>query len=113
MDKPVLTPEKVLFLRGVRLESYHFDIAVLCFRGSGTCDLVCESFEAERRDGLYLYGTQPYIGRTGEAQLVVVPNVVWGGPVTAAFLEELAAFGVETVIGFGAAGSLVSSHHRN
>jgi uridine phosphorylase len=110
MDKPILTPEKVLSLRGVRPESFRFDTAVLCFRGSRACDLLCRSFEADRQDGLYLYGTQPYIGGT-EAQLLIVPNVIYGGPVTAALLEELALFGVETVIGFGAAGSLVSSHH--
>ena len=47
----------------------------------------------------------------GTNQLVIVPNVVWGGPVTAILLEELAALGVTMAIGLGAAGSLVSSEN--
>ncbi len=31
-DSPVLTPEQVLRLRGVNLDDFHFDVAILCFR---------------------------------------------------------------------------------
>ena len=150
-DRPILTPQMVISLRGINPEECHFDVAVLCFRGREGSDLLSSAFEVERREGFYLYGSEPYVsrlrnasvgrqssgldadgstelaeafrplrasnrdllcaGRRGEKQLVILPTVIWGGPVTAILLEELAVLGVKTAIGFGAAGSLVSPDH--
>jgi uridine phosphorylase len=110
-DSPVLTPEQVLQLRGVNLDDFHFDVAVLCFRGQTASRQVLDAFPVTRIEPNILYGSQAYAGRVGDRQVIVLPQVVWGGPVTAILLEELACFGVQTVIGFGAAGSLVSSQH--
>lgn len=110
-DRPILTPQRVLSLRGVDVDDCHFDTAVLCFRGPEACGLPLAAFGAQRRQGFRLYGTEPYTARVGAEQLVIVPSVIWGGPVTAILLEELAVLGVGTTIGFGAAGSLVSPHH--
>lgn len=111
MDKPVLTPRMVLSLRGIDPEEWDFDTALLCFRGAEGCELLSTAFDAEARKGLYLYGSEPWVARGVNGQLVIVPSVLWGGPVTAILLEELAVLGVTTVIGFGAAGSLVSVAH--
>jgi len=110
-DSPVLTPEQVLRLRGVNLDDFHFDVAVLCFRGQTASRQVLDAFPVTRIEPNILYGSQAYTGRVGDRQVIILPQVVWGGPVTAILLEELACFGVQTVIGFGAAGSLVSSQH--
>jgi uridine phosphorylase len=111
MDEPVLTPQRVLALRGVDPLGHQLDVAVLCFRGSEGSDLLSEHFEARQQEGLHLYGSQSYTVQRGTNQVVIVPNVIWGGPVTAILLEELAALGVTMTIGFGAAGSLVSPQH--
>ena len=108
---PILTPQMVLSLRGVNPEKCRFDVAVLAFRGREGSDLLSNAFEVERREGFYLYGSEPYVGRVAEKQLVILPTVICGGPVTAILLEELAVLGVKTAIGFGAAGSLVSPDH--
>jgi len=110
-DSPVLTPQQVLRLRGVNPDDFHFDIAVLCFRGQKASRQVLDAFPVTCIEPNIFYGSQAYAGRVGDKQVVILPQVVWGGPVTAILLEELACFGVQTAIGFGAAGSLVSSQH--
>jgi len=110
-DRPILTPHAVLSLREINPQESHFDVAVLCFRGREGSELLSKAFEVERREGFYLYGSEPYVSGGGQKQLVILPTVIWGGPVTAILLEELAALGVKTAIGFGAAGSLISPNH--
>jgi uridine phosphorylase len=110
-DSPVLTPEQVLELRGVNLDDFHFDVAILCFRGRTASQRVLDAFPVTRIEPRILYGSEAYAGRVNDRQVVVLPEVIWGGPVTAILLEELACFGVQAAIGFGAAGSLVSSQH--
>jgi uridine phosphorylase len=112
-DSPVLTPEQVLRLRGVNLDDddLRFDVAVLCFRGQRASRQVLDAFPVTRIEPDMLYGSPAYAGRVGDQRLVILPKVVWGGPVTAILLEELACLGVQTAIGLGAAGSLVSPQH--
>jgi uridine phosphorylase len=110
-DSPVLTPEQVLQLRGVNRDDFHFDVAIFCFRGPTASRKVLNAFPVTRIEPDILYGSAAYAGRVGDQQLVIVPRVVWGGPVTAILLEELACLGVQTAIGFGAAGSLVSPQY--
>jgi uridine phosphorylase len=42
----------------------------------------------------------------GARRIVVVTRCVWGGPQAAILIEELAALGVRTIVGYGVAGSL-------
>jgi len=110
-DRPVLTPEQVMGLRGVNLDDFCFDVAVLCFRGQAASRRVIDSFPVSRIESDILYGSAAHAGRVGDRQVVVVPEVIWGGPATAILLEELACLGVQVAIGFGAAGSLASPEH--
>lgn len=110
-DSRVLTPEQVLQLRGVNLDDFHFDVAVFCFRGQTASRKVLHAFLVTRVESNILYGSEAYTGCVGDKQVVILPEVVWGGPVTAILLEELACFGVRVAVGFGAAGSLVSAQH--
>jgi uridine phosphorylase len=108
---PVLTPEQVLALRGISLDDYHFDVAVLCFRGQSASQQVIDTFSAGRIQPDIFYGSQACAGYVDGKQVVILPEVIWGGPVTAILLEELACLGVQVAVGFGAAGSLVSPEH--
>jgi uridine phosphorylase len=110
-DGPVLTPEQVLRLRGVNPADFYFDVAVLCFRGPRASREALDAFPVTRIEPNILYGSEAYAGRVGDRQVAILPEVIWGGPTTAILLEELACFGVQVAIGFGAAGSLVSSQH--
>jgi uridine phosphorylase len=110
-DSPMLMPEQVLELRGVNPDDFHFDVAILCFRGRRASRKALDAFSVTRIEPNILYGSEAYAGRTGDKEVVILPKVIWGGPVTAILLEELACFGVQAAIGFGAAGSLVSSQH--
>jgi hypothetical protein len=110
-DSPVLTPHQVIKLRGVSPDDFRFDVAVLCFRGQTASRQVLDAFPVSRIEPDILYGSPAHAGRVGDTRLVILPKVIWGGPVTAILLEELACLGVQTVIGFGAAGSLISPHH--
>jgi len=110
-DRPVLTPEQVLELRGVNPADFRFDVAILCFRGQTASRKALDAFPVTRIEPNILYDSKAYAGRTGDTEVVILLQVIWGGPVTAILLEELAWFGVQAAIGFGAAGSLVSSQH--
>jgi uridine phosphorylase len=110
-DGPVLAPEQVLWLRGVNPADFYFDVAVLCFRGPRASREALDAFPVTRIEPNILYGSKAYAGRVGDRQVAILPEVIWGGPATAILLEELACLGVQTAIGFGAAGSLVSPQH--
>jgi uridine phosphorylase len=112
-DSPVLTPGQVIRLRGVNPDDdgFRFDVAVLCFRGQTASRQVLDAFPVSRIEPDILYGSPAHAGRVGDKRIVILPKVIWGGPVTAILLEELACLGVQTAIGLGAAGSLVSPHH--
>jgi len=43
-DSPVLTLEQVLQLRGVNPDDFHFDVAILCFRGQTASRKVLDAF---------------------------------------------------------------------
>lgn len=110
-DDPILTPKRVLALRGVDITAVHFDLAVFCFRGWTASRMMIEALGASEVEGPLLYGSRCYRATIGDLEVAVLPHVIWGGPVTAILLEELACLGVTTAIGFGAAGSLVSDAH--
>jgi uridine phosphorylase len=107
----MLTPDQVLRLRGVNPSDFCFDIAIFCFRGPAASRQVLDAFPVARVEPRLLYGSEVYAGQVGGRRVAVLPQVVWGGPVTAILLEELNRLGVQVVLGFGAAGSLVSPEH--
>jgi uridine phosphorylase len=110
-DSPVLTPGQVLQLRGVDADDFRVDAAILCFRGPGASQVMLEAFPVSPIEARILYGSSAHAGLLGDARIIILPQVVWGGPVTAILLEELACLGVQVAVGFGAAGSLESPKH--
>jgi uridine phosphorylase len=107
-DERILTPERVLALRAVDTTAIRFDVAVFCFRGPRASRLLLETLDAREVKGRVLYGVKCHEAKVGRLQVAALPHVIWGGPVTAILLEELACLGVRMAIGMGAAGSLVS-----
>jgi uridine phosphorylase len=59
----------------------------------------------------HIFGSRTHAGVLGDVRLAILSHVVWGGPMTAILLEELACLGVQVAVGFGAAGSLESAEH--
>jgi uridine phosphorylase len=72
---------------------------------------VIEALGASRVEDPLFYGTRCYAATRDKLNLAVLPQVIYGGPVTANLLEELACLGVKTAIGIGAAGALISQAH--
>ena len=110
-DEPILTPQHTLALRGVDVTTVRFDLAVFCFRGPLASRLVIEALGAGKAEWPLLYGIPCHSATIDGLRVVVLPQVIYGGPVTAILLEELACLGVKTAIGVGAAGSLISDAH--
>jgi uridine phosphorylase len=109
-DHPVLTPQQVLRLRGVDLDRQRFDVAILCFRGGRASQVLLDAFPVSPL-APHIFASQAHAGRLGDTRLVILSRVVWGGPMAAILLEELACLGVQVAIGFGAAGSLETPRH--
>jgi uridine phosphorylase len=109
-DNPVLTPEQVLQLAGADLDNLRFDVAILCFRGPKASQATRDGFPVSLLEPRIL-NSRADAGRLGDTRLVILSGVLWGGPMTAILLEELACLRVRVAIGFGAAGSLESPEH--
>lgn len=105
-DRPIVTPKKVFTKRGIPNSVYGDDKAIICFRGGQVSSRLIERFGGVPLQGRILYHPQLY--RSAEFNLLIVPEMIWGGPATAIVIEELSALGVRTLIGFGAGGSINS-----
>jgi len=103
-DTPIVTPKGVLEERGVSRFLYDVDTAIICFRGSKASKQLIERFNGSRLKETILY--HPQLCYSSEFHVLIVPEMMWGGPVTAIVVEELFALGVQTLIGFGAGGSI-------
>src|SRR5262249_50071634 len=109
-----ITPEALFRLRFQEELRPTWDVAVLSFRGDGGTHALVTKLNARPLDRKVLYGFEVsrdrpvvYEAALGGRRIVLVTHCLWGGPQTAILVEELAAFGVRDVIGFGVAGSVV------
>ena len=109
-----ITPEALFRLRFQEELRPAWDVAVLSFRGDGGTHALVTKLNARPLDRKVLYGLEVsrdrpvvYEAALGGRRIVLVTHCLWGGPQTAILVEELAAFGVRDVVGFGVAGSLV------
>jgi hypothetical protein len=102
-ESPVVTPQKVLEKRGIK-EPFSTDMAIVCFRGKTASDRLIERLKGKPIQRKVLY--HPKLFHSSEHNLLIVPEMIWGGPVTAIIIEELYTLGIRKLIGFGAAGSI-------
>ena len=106
---PIVTPRKVLEKRGIREPPFSADMAIICFRGRQACAKLVRAFcGSPLREGILYH---PSLYHSSRPDLLIVPKMTWGGPVTAIVIEELFTLGVRTLIGFGAGGSINPAIH--
>ena len=96
-------------------EKRHWDIAVLCFRSLKSSIALAQKLKAIPINYETLRGFEGTIGCPQVYETVIegkrigiVPQCVWGGPQAAILVEEAAYLGAKHIIGFGAAGGIVS-----
>ncbi len=104
LDLPIISPQEVLRKRGIEGSLYNVDTAIICFRGRQASAKLIRGFGSSPLQEGILYHPQLY--HSPEFNLLIVPEMVWGGPVTAILIEELFALGVRVLIGFGAGGTI-------
>jgi uridine phosphorylase len=104
-EQPIVTPKEVLEKRGIKAKDcFNTDIAILCLRGKTASDKLIENFGGEPIQKKILY--HPVLFKSSRDNVLIVPELIWGGPVTAIMIEELYTLGIRKLIGFGAAGSI-------
>lgn len=89
-------------------------VAVMCFRDLEGSRTIVSRLGATPIHHALLWGMEPsedrpttFQRRIGEQRAVVLTRCYWGGSQAAILVEELAALGVRTILGVGAAGGLV------
>ena len=90
-----------------------WDSAIICFRDRTGSDILVDAFGAKPFGSKVFWGMEesseyPFVYECEYASksIGIVTRCIWGGPQAAILVEELAALGVSTVIGFGCAGSI-------
>jgi len=106
LDSPILTPSEVLEKRGIRRKALDADMAIICFRGQKASKELINSFSGIPFEERILRHPYLYHSQDQGLNLLIVPEMIWGGPATAMVIEELFVLGVQILIGFGAGGSI-------
>lgn len=99
MDQPLVTPQKI-FPDKNYLRDYGCKIAFIFFRP----EYIIIEEQYHSRILVHVPPSNMKISSCDKIKYVVISEV-YGGPVTATTMEELAYYGIETVIGFGYVGS--------
>ncbi|MEF3305443.1 phosphorylase family protein [Paenibacillus sp. GYB003] len=109
-----ISPSVVMKNRFRQHPAPDWKLAVICFRDYKGSQLLVRTFGAEPVGYKVLYGMEEFEGSpvVYEADIAgskvgIVTRCNWGGPQAAILVEELAELGVERIVGFGAAGSIV------
>jgi uridine phosphorylase len=102
---PMITPEKWNHGRKMPevLEGYRIAVAAFCRLNEMKEKLAAVPFSAKLFS--HLDAAHIYVGQVNGKQVLVV-ECLFGGPMAATVLEEMAYFGITKVIGYGYAGSL-------
>lgn len=103
-QSPLITPEKLL---GTRKLPYTVDIAFICF-----CPFPEQfndyilPFQNDQRFFIHIHPQHVKFCYHKDINFIVISEV-YGGPVNVSVVEELAYYGISTIIGFGFVGSLI------
>ncbi|WP_237179037.1 phosphorylase family protein [Paenibacillus sp. MMS18-CY102] len=114
IDERYLTPAQVMAYRFKQDPKPNWKIAILCFREYIGCEMITDFFQATPISGYKMfYGIdahetqrQVFEAEVDGQKIGIITRLSWGGPQAAILVEELAFLGVETIIGYGAAGSI-------
>lgn len=113
MSQRFITPEKLFAARFSESNPPpQWDAAVICFRDPKGSRFLVEELGGLPVGRQVFWGIQetPALPRVFESTVAgrrvgIVTHCIWGASQASILVEELAALGVETVLGFGAAGS--------
>jgi len=116
MSQRFITPEKLFAARfSDPAQRPQWDAAVICFRDPQGSRFLVEELGGVPVGRQVFWGIQetPALPRVFEATVAgrrvgIVTHCIWGASQASILVEELAAFGVRVVLGFGAAGSFDS-----
>lgn len=104
LDLPLVTPKKVLKIRGIKIPMDITNIAVICFRGKRSSKELIKRLGGSLIQKEILFHHRLYY--SSEFNVLIIPNSIGGGPLTAILIEELYAIGVQILVAFGAGGSI-------
>ena len=93
-----------------------YDTAILIFRDQYASSLIKYNLHCKPLNQKVLYGIDPNNTHeiiSGKYKILVIEQVLWGGPQTAILIEELFEFGVRLILGIGACGSLTERLRKN
>ena len=104
-EKPVITPAQFLAIEGVKPDDNRCEVAIVgCCPFHGMTDKAAAR-PLEKSLFINVDRAHQFVGTTGGHEVLMV-DCVYGGPVCATVVEEMAVLGARRAIGFGWAGSL-------
>jgi len=108
-----VTTENVIKNRFKNREIPKWKFAIICFRDYSGSKVLVDLFKAKPIGENLLYGLKEceecpfvYEGEINGEKIIIVTKCLWGAPQAAILIEELIYFGVEYIIGYGAAGAI-------
>jgi uridine phosphorylase len=104
-EKPIITPRELLSLDGIEPPDCPFTVAAIGFCPFHGFKRKAQAKPLQKSLLSHVNASNQFAGTAGERPVLMV-ECVYGGPVIATVIEEMAYLGVESVVGFGYAGSL-------
>jgi len=105
MSDPIITPKKFLARDTLPPEAKGCSMAILGFCKFNDMNLKLSVKPLAETIFSHLDKSHQFVGRVGSSKILAA-ECLYGGPLSATVLEELAHYGIRTVIGYGYAGSL-------
>ena len=111
-----IEPQIIVKNRFSNEEKPLFDVAVFIFRDKKSSDFIKEVLKCKEYSKKVLWGISAentHIIEHSDKKVLIIEQLLWGGPQASILLEELPQFGVKEVIGIGACGSIGNNIRKN
>ena len=105
MSQPIITPEKWLKLSSLLPEAEGCTVAVVGFCRFKEMRDRLKADQLTERIFSHVNLPHQFVGQAANRKVLAI-DCLYGGPMSATVIEELAHYGIEKVIGYGFAGSL-------
>ena len=104
-ETPIITPSQFLSLRGITGEDNQCEVAIIGFCSFDGMKKKAHARPLKKSLFTHIGASHQFQGFIDDLQVLMV-DCVYGGPVCATVIEEMAYLGVKYVIGYGYAGAL-------
>ena len=104
-EMPIVTPSQFLSLEGITSEDNQCTVAIVAFCPFHEMKNKARAHPLDKSLFVHVDAAHQFQGFADERQVLMV-DCVYGGPVCATVIEEMAYLGVKYVIGYGYSGSL-------